>query len=394
LTSRNPEPGRNQPPGRDRLLEIGRISGELLHDLGGALAILSGRVALAREEAAMGRVPSEELAHIAADADELRLMVRELITDLQGHPRPLEVTFSVRETLEGVVNRWIVGAPHVEITLDVDVGPDAEIQGPRTFFSRAIGNLIRNAARHARSRILMTAHRVDQGRRVLVRVIDDGDGVPEDVRSQLFEPFVSHPGNLMNPAGEAGVGLGLSFARWGIERLGGTLGLEPSPGPLGGAAFSAVLPLSPLSLRQGGRESWTKTRATEPSELPEGLRVTFIDDDETLRITFSRLLERCGARVTTPDPDAWPAPEDALHTIHSSRPDVILLDISLPRFAGLDLARCLQSRAPELHDRVIFFTGNVTVDRPQGRPVLSKVATWDEMIRVITEVHLAPPRNR
>jgi signal transduction histidine kinase len=69
---------------------------------------------------------------------------------------------------------------------------------------------------------------------VVVRVIDDGPGIPDDVMAQLFEPFFT-----TKPRGE-GSGLGLSIARRILDRHGGTLEVESRPGR---TAFAVWLPL-------------------------------------------------------------------------------------------------------------------------------------------------------
>ena len=107
-----------------RLRELGVVTGELMLDLGGIVSILAGRVALAREEATLGRTPTDELARIQADTDELRRMVLEILDELRGvHPSP-EVTFPVTDTLEETVDRWLIGAPSVNTTLESSLPRD------------------------------------------------------------------------------------------------------------------------------------------------------------------------------------------------------------------------------------------------------------------------------
>lgn len=98
-------------------------------------------------------------------------------------------------------------------------------------------NLLHNALRHARSLV-----RLELGQRdgeALFRVEDDGPGVPEALRSRIFEPFQSFAG---------GTGLGLFLARRLVEALGGRIWLEEGEGAL----FAFALPLEVDRADPGG----------------------------------------------------------------------------------------------------------------------------------------------
>lgn len=357
----------------ERLRELGKVTGELLHDMGSALAVLTGRIALARDEASLGRIPTDELARIGADSEELRAMVLEVLSEVRGLKTPVEATFSVVATLEGAVNRWLIGAPHVSASLHSSLPPGSEISGARSFFSRATGNLLRNAARHARSEIRLTARPVREGRWVEIRVEDDGQGVPEEIRPMVFEPFVTGT--------QVGTGLGLSFARWGIERLGGTLELDADPSSLGGASFRMSLPLSTMGRRPPRGRS--EPRAVPPSVQAtplQGLRIVVVDDDAAVRTTFTRLLRRSGAEAFGLDPSPWRTLQEGAERVAECTPDAILLDLSLGRFSGERLAQALRGTTPSLFPRIVLFTGGTPPSDDHGLPVISKLLPWDEIV--------------
>ena len=361
----------------ERLRQLGRVTGELLHDLGGLLSILAGRVSLAREEAALGRTPSEELSRIQSDTEEIRRMVVEVLDELRGFRTPMELTFPVEGTLEEVVNRWLMGAPAVTTTLNSSLRKDVQVSGPRSFFSRAIRNLLRNAARHARSEIRLSVRLTADGEQVEIRVEDDGDGVSRELADRLFDPFVSGTG--------LGVGLGLSFARWGIERLGGGLTFEPDPSILDGATFRVVLPLSTMARRYGS-PGGPGNRAPIRDRSPlAGLCVTIVDDDSAVRRTFGLLLRRSGAEALEMDPVGWSSVAQAVGSIRTETPDVVLLDLNLRDLSAKDIYRSLRAEAPELADRVVFFTGGAVPQQGVDRPVVSKMLAWDDFILCVLQ---------
>lgn len=105
------------------------------------------------------------------------------------------------------------------------------------FMTRALGNVLRNAARHARAEVRVSAAvAVDT---CVVHVDDDGPGVPASERERIFEPFVRLDANRDG----GGYGLGLAIARRILRWHDGDIGVHASP--LGGARFSLRWPATP-----------------------------------------------------------------------------------------------------------------------------------------------------
>ncbi|MFB6844357.1 sensor histidine kinase [Streptomyces sp. NPDC056373] len=119
----------------------------------------------------------------------------------------------------------------------VDAEP-VEVAGSRGQLGRVLANLLDNAQRHARSAVTVTVR--SEGARAVVGVADDGDGVPEDDREQIFERFVRL--DAARSRDDGGAGLGLAIARDVAVRHGGTL--TAGRGPAGGALFELRLPLA------------------------------------------------------------------------------------------------------------------------------------------------------
>jgi two-component system sensor histidine kinase KdpD len=94
---------------------------------------------------------------------------------------------------------------------------------------RAFANLIENGYRHSGGRPVFADCRLVEGR-VVVRIVDQGPGIPESEWARIFEPFYR-----ANGAGEGGSGLGLAIAKGFVEANGGTIAIESLPGQ--GSAF-------------------------------------------------------------------------------------------------------------------------------------------------------------
>ncbi|WP_338896016.1 HAMP domain-containing sensor histidine kinase [Streptomyces sp. TG1A-60] len=117
------------------------------------------------------------------------------------------------------------------------------LRGSRNQVCRILGNLLDNAARHARDRVAVTLRTTSDW--VILQVVDDGSGVPRADRERVFERFVRLDESRARDDG--GAGLGLAIARDIAVRHGGTLAVTDAPG--GGASFDLRLPLNPPAPR-------------------------------------------------------------------------------------------------------------------------------------------------
>jgi two-component system osmolarity sensor histidine kinase EnvZ len=121
------------------------------------------------------------------------------------------------------------------VDVSLNVPQDVQLSLRREAMRRALANLVNNAARHARTVTVDLERRPGQ---VVVLIDDDGPGIPEDKRAEVFRPFVRLDSSR-NPA-TGGTGLGLTIARDIVRGHGGELQLEDAP--LGGLRARVVLP--------------------------------------------------------------------------------------------------------------------------------------------------------
>ncbi len=112
------------------------------------------------------------------------------------------------------------------------------VVGDRGQLVRVLRNLVDNARRHARSRVLVTV--VRDGDHAVVEVSDDGPGVPAADRARVFERFVRL--DDARARADGGSGLGLAIVAEVVAAHGGTVELTGAPG--GGALFRVRLPVA------------------------------------------------------------------------------------------------------------------------------------------------------
>ena len=121
-------------------------------------------------------------------------------------------------------------------TTQPNADPAFAVQGVSKLLRRVMRNLLENARRHAAGDILVTLEQTDA--QAVIRVCDQGPGVPEELRERIFEPFYRLPGATER---DGGVGLGLALVKSITLRHGGSVNCENRPE--GGACFVVRLPL-------------------------------------------------------------------------------------------------------------------------------------------------------
>ena len=177
------------------------------------------------------------LQNIDRDLGELESLIDELLTharyDRTDYPIHSD-RHVLQDWLESLVLEFSDLYPQLTFNLNIDAGIETAWFDQRAM-SRAIRNLLSNAARYAKSKVELSV--TQDTDRLSFRVDDDGCGVLEADRLKVFEPFVRLDSSRQRESG--GTGLGLSIVKRIVERHGGWVGCDQSN--LGGAKFSISL---------------------------------------------------------------------------------------------------------------------------------------------------------
>jgi two-component system sensor histidine kinase KdpD len=143
--------------------------------------------------------------------------------------------------LEEVLEASIDGLALPEGTFSVSIqGELPLLRADAAQLERAFANLLENASRHSGGHTVSVRARA-VGKRVVVRVVDRGPGIPSAQRERVFEPFYR---SGTERSGHRGSGLGLAIARGFIEANGGTIAVESLPGQ--GTTFVVEFPTAPV----------------------------------------------------------------------------------------------------------------------------------------------------
>lgn len=205
---------------------------------------------------------------------------------------------------------------------------------------------------------------------VQLTVSDNGKGMSDEVRSRIFEPFFTTKDR------GRGTGLGMSMAHGIAEDHGGTIEVQSEVGV--GTTIKILLP----RVLDEQINSLTPAIASDRGDAG-GRLVLLTDDNEYIRLGIRATLEQLGYQVEEAQ-DGLAALD--VYAGMTKKPDLILMDVDLPRLAGpacVDALREKGATAP-----VIFITGLSSSEL--NAPVLYKPFTQEDLVKAIREVQQNP----
>jgi PAS domain S-box-containing protein len=319
----------------------------LAHELRNPLAPIRNAVDIlkltdpsASQQSALDMI-DRQLRHLVRLIDDLLDVSRITRGKLQLRRERVALTELVQQVLEvarpqaeRAGHRLSVSLPQEPVALDVD--PVRLVQ--------VLLNLLDNACKYTErgGQIRLSAMR--DGTDLVVEVSDNGIGIPPEHLPNLFQLFAQV--NDVSEASRGGLGIGLALVRGLVELHGGRIEAM-SPGPGQGSLFSVRLPAlgTPLEAAQC---------TGEPDDLrpAASLHCLVVDDNVDSAESLALLLDLVGYRVSTAHDGL--AAVDAAARDH---PDVVLLDLGMPKLDGFGACRRLRAECGDRTMRIIALTG-------------------------------------
>jgi PAS domain S-box-containing protein len=313
------------------------------HELRNPLAPIANAVHLLRLS------PSTDTTQVSARAIIERQMGRltRLVDDLLDVSRITSGRVQLhqeRTPLEAVVMRAVETVRplieqekhrlHVELTTE-----PVWIFGDLTRLEQVFANLLNNAAKYTDSGGEIWLGTALENGRAVVRVRDNGIGIASELLPQVFELFIQAERTLERSRG--GLGVGLSLVKRLVQLHGGTVEARSTPGA--GSEFTVSLPSIPApATRAAPRDA-----ARPNGAVARQLRVLVVDDNIDAAQSLGMVLQAGGHAVHLSHDGIA-----ALEAAEAHKPDLVFLDIGLPRLNGYEVAKRLRA-APLLKSAMI-----------------------------------------
>ena len=329
----------------EKMAALGGLLAGVAHELNNPLSVVMGQSVLLQETSQDPKIIQRaQKIHVAAER--CARIVKSFLALARKKPAE-RAEVSINEVVQGAVDllAYQLKTDTILLTLDLDehlpsVFADADQ------LNQVVTNLIINARQALQNqppprKITVMTRENKETRMVMIRVADNGPGVPREIKSRIFEPFFT-----TKPAG-SGTGVGLSLCHNIIETHGGRISIHDTDG--GGATFVVRLPVS-----QNSAQLATLLEApAAPLAPPRGKRLLLVDDELELAQTLADLLAPDGHMTDIAENGL-----QALEKIRQNQYDLIISDLRMPVMDGPGLYAAVCENHPEFAARMIFVTGD------------------------------------
>ena len=291
---------------------------------------------------------------------------------------PFEL-LDVNEVVEGVLKMVESRRVELEQTKSIAIkeeqvlGTVGGVSGDAAELREALLNILFNAFDAMPTGGKLTVKSEQDENWVQISIKDTGIGIPDKVKSKIFQPFFTTKASK-------GSGLGLSVTYGIIARHGGMIKFDSEVGK--GTTFSIRLPLAPESLKQEAKKR--KTFTAKPANI-----LTVDDEPEVLK-ALDLSLEYFGHWVK-----GFTSGAEAVKAFKDGNYDLVITDLGMPGMSGWDVARAIKKMKPDMP--VLLITGWVIdLDEEQKKlvdGVIAKPFSRDSISSSISQVFPAKKKR-
>ncbi len=302
-----------------------------------------------------------DVSRIGQNKMELRRS-RVLLTDVVS-----SAVETARPAIEAAGHELAIALPPEPVPLDADL----------TRLAQVFGNLLTNSAKYTElgGRIWIAAER--RGGTVAISVRDTGIGIPTESLASIFDMFSQVDRSIERNTG--GLGIGLALVKGLVEMHGGTVTAE-SGGQGRGSTFTVTLPV----LADQAVPAATTASADGQIATGPGRRILVVDDSRDGAESLALLLRLMNNEVRTAHDGV-----EAVQQAERFRPEVILMDVGMPKLNGLDATRRIREHAWGRGVTIIALTGwGQEGDKERSRAAgcdghLVKPVILDDLVRLL-----------
>ncbi|MBO6897671.1 MAG: response regulator [Shimia sp.] len=247
---------------------------------------------------------------------------------MELHP----VSFSPRACLQETLDLLMPAARSkgLELSLRVDDLAPEFIKADDGRLRQVVTNIVGNAIKFTEDGgvYITLSHAEDsRGKRLICEVTDTGIGISKENQERIFDHFSQAEAATTRKFG--GTGLGLSISKHILDVMGGAISVDSEVGQ--GATFHLEIPYEEADLR---REMTGSLGHEGPRKLLPGLRVVVAEDNKTNRFLLKKFFGDQPVELAFAKDGV-----EAVEVVQTFAPDLVLMDMSMPRKSGLDATR-------------------------------------------------------
>jgi two-component system response regulator NreC len=289
---------------------------------------------------------------------------------------------SLEEIVHDAIREIEPAARDRQVSLETDLEPDLPmVWADSGRILQVLSNLLGNGVRHTPRGTTVTIRARRLGRDVLLSVSDTGNGIEPEHMPHLFDRFWQ-----ARPRERSGAGLGLSIAQGIVEAHRGRIWASSAPGE--GATFFFTLPLAEEQHPGSDVEHPNVVAASdEPRADDPAIRVFLVDDHPAVRLGVRSILAKAEGIEVVGEASTG---EEAVALAERLRPDVVLMDLSLPGLNGIEAMRLLIKLLPET--RVLALTADAEEDsvlevlEAGGHGFVAKATAHEDLVTAVRSV--------
>lgn len=336
----------------EKLTALGSLLAGVAHELNNPLSVVVGQTMLLEEQVNEPAITAR-VAKVREAAERCARIVKVFLA-MARQRTPVRQQVALNQVIEDALQLLAYGLRSSGVEVERDLAEDLPpVSGDPDELTQVFSNLLVNAEQalsniETKRRITVRTRSTGE-HNVIAEFIDNGPGIPDDVRDRIFEPFFT-----TKPLG-AGTGIGLSVCHGIVLAHGGTIDVMSRSGE--GTTFRLSLPID-ASLAND------EVPVDEPPAKPDGQRILVVDDEVEVAEVFAEILESVGHDVEIAHGGLA-----GLEALRQRDFDLIISDLRMPDLDGRALSERAEALKPGLSRRFLFLTGDTL--SPMARDFLA-----------------------
>ena len=313
----------------EKLKSIGTLAAGISHEFNNILAVISGTIQLLNVTHKDDEGLKKPFSTMKMAVDDGALISRKMLkftktdNDAEGF-----VSFDIRDLIMQSIDftspRWKNEAQTNGIDYQINMDgmkSVSSIMCNSSELREVFINIINNALDAMPDGGTLSFSTWSDENTVFVCISDTGDGMSEETKRNIFDPFYT-------TKMAAGTGLGMSLSYGIITRHGGNIEVESEEGK--GTKFTLQFPTT-------NESASLITDHEQEQELSErNMRILVVDDEDALCVVLDEFFSRCGNKVKTVNNGS-----DAINIVKSEEFDLVLCDLAMPDISGYDVVEAL-----------------------------------------------------